>query len=484
MTIDFNGGIHEVILFKDGRRYDKSNFPILFNSIASVSVKFGNENLGTMEVQITPSLEDGFKILDSGLLGIGMTQKGQAPELLSQNGNASRSIIPKTPDSIVSSAKPSPPETGSGSVYPVLAIRFLYQDQLDNDQTEASTPWYVGICNVPDLSLTATEMIITMKAASQGVQASKFIATARFENESIFEAVQKLVKPFGIAISFDDDDTRTEELLKSKTYTGISAEPPLLTIKNILMTVDCYFSLISGDGKNANDEIRIKSRQSVNEGKIDFTFVLYRQIDPAKNVIPIYDFSLSSNGALFLPGGAFGSSQAGIDSETKDKVTLEVDDQSNRTKALSGNQAGAFKVPEGEGKTFGVSNGINPIFDVTISGDNIPVTQSGTLSNRPEIESKALSDGTLGLFYQITVPGLPRLRAMRLAQVIIGDNIKGISGPGQIYTITHRTGSDGWVSEIEFRRQPGLVDGASVDVRKTEPTARPTQSNSKKPIGI
>jgi len=486
VTIDFNGGIHEVVLFKDGKRYDRSNWPVFFNSIQSASVKFGNENLGTMEVALSPSMEDALSILASGLLGIGMTQKGQKPETIG-SASTSKSVIPKGTESIISSPKATDASASapSDSVYPILAIRFLYPDQLDNDGTEASTPWYAGICNVPELTMNSTEISITIKAASQGVMASKFIATTRFDKENMYDAIKKLADLFGLRMTFDEDDTQTEALLRSKTYTGISSEPPLMTIMNMLMQVDCTFMLHSGDGKTPQDEMRIKSRKSINEGRIDFTFVMYRQIDPAKNVIPIYDFSLNSNGALFLPGGAFGSSQTGVDSSTKKSVKLEVNDKSNKTKALTSNDAGMGRLPAAEGSTFGVSKGIQSIPpDVEMSGDRIPITQSGSLSNKSEIESKALTDGSLGISYTITVPGLPRLRAMRLSQVIIGDNIKGISGPGQVYTIEHRTGGDGWVSIIDFRRQPGLVDGASIDKRKTEPTATATTGKSKTPITI
>ena len=485
MTINYNGGIHEVVLFKDGERYDKSNFPQLFNSIASVTAKVGNQSLGTIEVQITPSFEDGITILNSGLLGIGLTQKGQKPKTAS--GDASdKSVTSKPIEDTV--ATPKAGESSSDfaeSIYPVLAVRFLYADQFDNDGTEASTPWYVGILNTPEVSFSASEISITMKAASNGVMASKFITTAKFENESIYDCITKLLEPYEIEITFDEDDSQTESLLQSETYSGISSEPAMMTVKNILLKVDCYFSLINGDDKQPANEIRIKSRKAVNEGKVDFTFVLYRQIDPANNVIPIYDLQIQSNGALFLPGGAFGSSQKGLDPTTKKIVKLEVNDKSNKTKGLTGSSAGMNKMVGSSGKVSGITNGLGTVSpDIDVSGDNIAITQRGTESNKDEIESKALTDGSLGLTYTITVPGLPRLRAIRLAQIIVGDNIKGISGLGQIYSVTHRTGSDGWVSEIDFKRQPGLVDGASIDKRDVEPLQRQTSGVSRSPTNI
>lgn len=474
MTINFNGGIHEVLLFKDGVKYDVNNFPALFRSIQSVEAETRALGLANLVVNITPNFSDAVKILESGLLGIGITEKGQSPELATSAASG-RSVTPVPVNNTVSSPKESSASDLAASIYPVLAVRFLYVDQTDNDGTEASTPWFVGMINVPDVNITGTDISITLKAYSNGIMASKFITTASFSDSKVYDAITELIKPYGLVITFDEDDDQTENLLKDKFYSGTSAEPPMMTVKNILLQIDCYFTLTNGDGKKPGNEIRIKSRKAMNEGKIDFTFVLWRQIDPANNVIPIYDFSLQSNGALFLAGGAFGSKQTGVDSSTKKVVTLEVDDKSNKTKGLSGNKAGMNRLPGESQKNLGVSNGVSAIpANQKISGDNIPIVQNGTMNNKGEIESKALTDGSLGLTYNITVPGLPRLSPLRLAQVIVGDNIVGISGPGQIWKVTHRTGSDGWVCEIEFKRQPGLVDGVTIDQRKLEAVDRPT----------
>ena len=468
MTITFNGGIHEVILLKDGKQYDVSNYPILFNSISSVSVDFGNQLLGSIEVQITPSFEDGFKILESGLLGTGLSDIGQKPET-TDSAASSKSQTSKPIESTVSSPKAGESDSESSSVVPIIAVRFLYPDQFDNDGTEATTPWFSGIVNAPSVSITGSEISITMHANSGGVYAAKLITTVSFQNKSIYECIEQLVKPYEMKISFDEDDSQTESLIKNSKYTGIVSEPPMTTIKNILLAVDCSFTLTNGDDKQPENQIRIKSRKAINEGDIDFTFVMFKQINPAENVIPIYDFQMQSNGALFLKGSVFGSSQSGVDALTKKDVKFEVTSTNNKTKALTSSKAGMNELPKKSATAYGIPNGIATVpTNMTVSGDSTGVNQRGTDSNMGEIESKSLGDGSLGLTFNLTVPGLPRLRAMRLAQVLIGDNVKGLSGVGQIYRVKHRTGSDGWVSEFEFKRQPGLTDGAKLDARQIE----------------
>ena len=79
MALTFNGGACEVVIFKEGIRFDRSNFSELFNSIGEVRAKVRAGGIAQISVKITPNFQDGLKILKSGILGVGISALGQAP---------------------------------------------------------------------------------------------------------------------------------------------------------------------------------------------------------------------------------------------------------------------------------------------------------------------------------------------------------------------------------------------------------------------
>ena len=137
-------------------------------------------------------------------------------------------------------------------------------------------------------------MTITIHGSASAGMLTALEGAMVFNNEPVISVVQKIVDPMGIKISFDDGDAQTTELLRSKKISGVFNEPRLTTLRNVLYRAGCEFYMLTGDNKQPVNEIRIKSRNSIAENKIKYTFVMYRQIDPTNNVIPMLDFKLDS----------------------------------------------------------------------------------------------------------------------------------------------------------------------------------------------
>lgn len=485
MALDFRGGYAEVVIIKEGLRFDKSNFPELFNSITEVRTKSRSKETAEIEVTVSPSFLDGLKILSSGLLGTGFSRKGQKPPA---TATPESSIKKEVPAKAISDMVSNPKQVNKGarsallsSSLPYMAVRFSYPDQTDNDGLPAETVWYSGLMGVPELDMNSTEISIKLKAHGVLVLLGAMEGAIIFRNEPMLDAVEKLAAPLGLTVSFDDGDTQTEALLRQKKVNGCFNEAKLTTIKTILFQADCDFMHLTGEGSEAKNEIRIKSRKAITDSKIDFTFVLYRQIDPTNNVIPIVNFALRSPGTLFMSGGAFGSFQRTVDPATKkvDKIFFTPEDFDGTSLNNNNSTGGTIPADTGDGNEFKGGVGVKDASDPNLAGRSDMTLARDGVTNKDEIQNSSREQ--LGNMWtaEITLPGLPRLRALTVAQVIVGDNVPGLTGPGQVNSVEHVWGGDGWTTTIEFRQQGAFSTADKVANFRAKPSVPQKIKNDK-----
>lgn len=494
MTLNFNGGTHDVIIYKQGERFDRTNLPYFFNSITSVEAQIAQGGLASIKVTLEPSFDDAIRILSSGLLGIGASSEGQVPQK-QQGGDSqagiggTKSVSSKNIDALTSQAAAN----GAGSeskadfeqtVAPFLAVRFMYPDQTDNDGSAAETPWYTGVCLEPHIDMSGSNITITMVATATASLLKHIQGASSFGDQPVLKVLKTLAESVNIELTFDPGDDETVSLLNNTMISGIYNEPKLQTIRNILYKLDCYWYFASGEDKEPNSEIRIKSRKSITESQVNFTFVMFRQIDPGNNIIPIYELSLESSGALFLPQGAFGSFQRGVDEGKKEVKTVAVKPEVLDSKQLTGTTASAGTLPMSD-KVAGGSTGITNDSDAELTGSSTPFYSRGTSkNNKDDIEAASKRALFGGIAYRLTLPGLPKLNMLGVAQVVIGDFVPGLSSVGWTEAITHTSDSSGWTSVVIFRQTPGVIDRKAAGFRKIEKVVGEPTGNFKNSIDI
>lgn len=493
MSLDFRGGYAEVVIFKEGLRFDKSNFPELFNSITEVRAKSRSKEAADITVVVSPSFLDGLKILQSGLLGTGLSRTGQKPPATATPDNQQKKELPaKSIEDSVSNPKQATNTSGSSllaSNLPYMAVRFSYPDQLDNDGLPAETIWYSGMMGIPELELHGNEIGLTLKAYGYMTFLGSLEGPIVFRNEPMIDAINRLASPLGLTVTFDEGDSQTADLLSRKKVTGCFNEAKLTTIRTILFQADCDFIHLTGEGSEAKNELRVKSRKAIADGKIDFTFVLYRQIDPTNNVIPMTNFQLRSPGNLFMAGSAFGSFQRTIDPSTKkvDKIFFKPEDFDGTTLNNNNSGGGALPSDTGTGAEMKGGVGIKDASDPNLAGRSDMTLARDGVTNKDEIQSS--SKAQLAAFWtaDIELPGLPRLRPLTVAQVIVGDNVPGLSGPGQVNSVEHVWDSNGWSSHIEFRQQGNFSTADKIGNFKAKasvPQKIKSDKNDKAPTSV
>lgn len=461
MTLTFRDGTHNVKIYRDGKKFDRENLSYFFNSISEVTAKLAAGNIATVKVTLTPSYEDGLKILASGLLGLYAAKLGQNPAPAGE-GSAGKTVSSKS-----TASKVSLPPAGKTQRQPLLApntsflaVQFLYNDQEDNDGSLAQTPWFTGVMTTPNVEVSSGGISITINAMGSGALLGTIQGVYTFENESALSVLNKLAKSIGIKIAFEKGDTETESLLTNKKITGGFNEPKLQSIKSVLHAADCFWTETTGTDAKPEAQIVVKSRKKFAEGQIEFTFVKFRQIDPSNNVIPIYDFSLGTTSNLFLAGAAFGSFQRCFNEKTKKVDTLDVSTKDIDGKSFSGSETTGGTLPSSTVQYGKGAIGVTDPSDAEVTGSSHMAVVRDDVKNTDEIKSTTKRAVFLGPTYTLVVPGLPKLRPLSMVQVIVGDKIPGLSGVCLVSSVLHKSDGGGWKSEIQLRQTGGLTDAS------------------------
>lgn len=471
MTINFNGGIHEVLLFKDGQQFDKTNLPYFFNSITSVEVKVPKDQGASIQITLEPSFDDGVKILSSGLLGYGHSAKGQkpAPQGESTKAKTSTSVENTTSQPAAAGAGSSSKASLGDQVTTFVGVRFRYPGQTDVDGSAAETPWFTGPMRQPQMEINGVDISITLFANATGALLSEIQGTSVFENQPAIDIIRTLAESIKIEVTFDASDTETESIL-SEPISLIVNEPKMQTIRNILYKFDCFFVMSSGTGKQPVSEIRIRSIKAITRDIIQYSFVTLRNIDPARNVIPIYNLSLESFGPLFSPQGSFGSFQRYVDESEKKVENVAVNPDVVENQRMTGADGAVGTLPK-SGEQFGGSSGVTDDSDPELTGSSTPAYSRGEeKTNIKEIEAATKRAAFDGLHYRLTLPGLPRLKPLVVCQVIVGDFIPGLSSAGWLQEVVHTSNNEGWLSTVLFTQTRSVIDKSAVTGFINKPT--------------
>lgn len=428
--------------------------------------------MGFITIEITPSLEDGLKILQSGLLGVGFPLGQMPQEIGSGSGSVSRS---SSAMSSTSAGSPSSDVTAAASTAPgpqcYVAVRFMYPGQEDSEGI-AETELYTGSCGIPNIQLNNGSITISISAYPESAVLAALEGTVVFPSgTNALDALKTLVDPMGMTIEFDDGDSETEAILQNKPVTGVWNEPRFEIAKRIIRSADCYFDI-------STSKMIIKSRSFISNSDITYTFVQFRNINPNENVFPLSDYELESPRSLFMHGGVFGSFQKDFTSDSKESEDFTVDSSDYDSQSLGGSNTGPGSLPKDSGAAdeVGGATGIKTTDAQLTGGGHLVLSRgaAGEINNKGEIRAKMNQTADSFVKVKMTSPGVPRLKPLTVAQVIIGDNIPGLSSPVLINVVEHVWDGSGWTTEIEARQMAATTAAAVSNDRPIEPQAQPS----------
>lgn len=433
MTLNFRGADKQIVILKDGNTYDKNNFAVFFNSIQRVHLKISSNRVADFEITVAPSLADGLKILQTGVLSV-MTGFAAKLEQTTQVKKET-AISPSFAQTQLEVSESADAKTLHDKNIPVFLIKLLWPGDKLPDGNEAETPWFTGSALNPDVSFDAKSFIFTIKGVSTASRVSGIYGTNVYKNMTIRDILEDIDN----TMTFVSDDDETTARLNSKTsfaYNDSTEEAiaRLLYESNIL-----YHTY--GNPKT----YFLRNRESVYTSRPVYQFVAFRQIDPNKNIYPIFSYSCEGLGRLFTGGLALGVLPKAYDMSKKELVT----------KAYSPSLSDeAITFIEKQKDTASQQGG------VTISQPTRVDTQGAQGSDKTPQDSRAENTALEAmqsyLNCTITTIGIPDILPNTMVDVRIGDDstgngLPGVSGKGMVTTVEHEYSMSGWLTTLNVR---------------------------------
>lgn len=464
-ALNFQGQGVEIVIFKAGEKVTAETYPAFFRSIASVRAEVKGGETSNVTIQLTPSLVDALAILGSGIIGSGIGPDVKLPD------DKLASII--SGPSVTSEENSASKGQSNFSYY---AVRFFYANG-------DSTPYYGGFNCQPHFTL-GKEIDITIKITGQHNLMAITGGPNRFENESALDVLKKIAAPYGIEITFDDEDDSTEETLSSTKISGSYNEDGESVIRRILTDLRCTYAKYDGDESSPKPQYRIKSTEYLSNQKPVYTFVMYRQVAPEMGVIPIEELSLESNGNLLAPGNVFGTFTRGVSSRTKEVKTKASSPSDFKRTGNSGTKSDSGAVPTdtGDGSAFGGATGLVDV-SADVAGNHGPGLDRSDASTMERAQAHSEMASMNMLVFHVKTPGLPLLRPQSKAILQIGDGKDGLEAfCGDVYVqeVVHDWGSMGWVTESKLRKSAGPIFNPAASESASVPPEAPSNKVSVK----
>lgn len=433
MSLQFRNSFARVAIWRGEKRFSAEDpgpyGPEFFNSITSVSCSTQYARQGDISVVIEPNISDGIKILKTGALGSG-TGFGI--------NNVATNPDDKTASKVVSQSL-------------MLEVSFMYPGETLSNGSPAETVKYYGTVQQPTFSLSASAISIELNARG----ASAFLAQLKKQisiKSDALSAVKTIASDNGVEISVSD---KAKEIMETTKIEFNENCFPNDAIKSIIFR---YLSTIitfrdDYDLSNGNKRTIFLSTAEENDAKKPkYQFVLYREIDPSNNIIPMYNYSYSGY-EFFLNGNAFGVGYKGYDRDSK-------------------------KEPESDSVIIEEKSTIKPS-DKDGTSATFSVYKDNKNSNKPDAINAADGRKTGYIKVSFDIPGIPDVFPDDNVSINILDRVPDLSGLFRVNKVSHKW--DGtWITSIDaqnitFSNEPLQA--------KVEPPKGANSSKSKKVNG-
>ena len=454
MSLSFRGADKEIVIFKGGNTYDKFNFPQLMQSISSVKIKIEQNRSALFEINVNPSREDGIKILQTGALTM-MTDyatKLETASFFKQEQNVSPSLS-ELEATITQAANILDTQ---GKSLPVVAIKLKWPGETLPNGNEAETPWFVGAATNPDVSFDLKAFSFTIKGTAVADRVAGVYGSKVFKNTTIIDILKKIDSSLKFKSLDDETTARVNNTKLSFAYNDSSkaAMERLLYETNIT-----YFT--------QDDTVYLKNRDAIYRSRPLYQFVAFRQINPAKNIYPIIEYSSDSLGRLLTGGLALGTLAKSYDMQKKEVVSEGI------SQSLNSEIKDAVKKQESS-----TDNGAPTISHPyrkelnTISSIENQIEPKSSAANRIEFSHKRSMDSYLEV--NLTTMGIPNILPGTMVDVRIGDDsngdgLPGVSGKGVVQVVEHLWDSSGWRSQLFVRIGASIGSVEYKDIPEFDP---------------
>lgn len=438
----FAGGTHEVFAIKNGKRWDKSNAPWLFNCVSSVRARVTAGHFADMTVTFSPPFQDAVFALESGILGITESRAAEPVKTGQQKSVSPQAAAPASTDK---------PQTATANAS-VWAVRFLYPS---GDDGEGSTRWYAGQSTGPAITFDGSTIEIAVHIAGVpsllGILGGAYIA----DNRPALDIIKELAKLVGVSIVFREKDAATEAYLQGRIVSYSWNGNYMGLIRKILLDARCSWVNTSNPAGKAGSNLLVVKDEVHNQTEIKYHFVALRQIAPGSGIIPVTQMSMQPPTTLFTAGGVYGTFRADMLTSEKrvEKSGSKFDDFAAKTTYQSQADGGASPDDSGDGDEVDVATGVKNAPTAAVAGSvagdvSRPDSKPGeTQTGRAEKARQEVTEA------QVTTPGLPDIAALDKINLVVGTGSAGFSAFSGIFRVDeveHASDDSGWTSNMKL----------------------------------
>jgi hypothetical protein len=406
--------------------------------IESINLKIGLMETFSLEVKICPPLEDAFRILNSGRLGLGFS-------------------VVKT-DSQSKSTNEGDGVSGSGGKVELnkIAVKLYYGGK----HSRVFTAYLLQ----PTIEMGSEGLEITLKGIGMLFESTKTPALLKGQKTPIEAVNAWLGNSTRLQVKFSDKARAVLGSFEKQDYaiTKSGYEAAVDLLKNH----GCSLYYHGSEGANSPAVVRIVHTEDMRKSH-GYTFVAFKQIDPNNGIFPILDFSAPVNNLVTSAAihGTFSSvfdkktkkaaqEDAGVDSMRKEVTDImSTQDGSVAGGAQSGDQ-------DQDGNFSGMEDGS--------SIGHIMGGIKGAISNTGDAVKGLVHDWMNHVFnYHITTVGIPDILPGVGVNIAVGE-IVALTNTYDLKSVEHSISSAGFETKLELLGTGGMIRGVAKKIRNTK----------------
>ena len=395
--------------------------------VESVNVKISLLRLFTVEVNLSPTLPAALKLLNSGLLGIGMNVKKSDEKV---SGTLSK----------ISTAA-SIAGFSLGDVNDSISLRKM---NIRMHYGGLHSGWFVCYLLAPQIDLSAEGINIKLN----GIGAT-FIHTKSSGNSvkkgNLADVVEDLLTA-GIDAEYEIDPDAEKILDKQVSFTQYKNN--LETVQEILMKHNCMH-LIQGADEKGKTKILVQTI-AASRKEANTSFIFYGQISPTERIFPGLDLSCPTTNVT-MPGGAWAH-------------TINV---MNTDKKKTGKPLESSDPKLAEEKKSNQTSPDQSVAAGNVSKDVEP-KQVHSNSKMADLFKNKYHSYTDKIFeYELTTVGVVDLMPGIMVHVQVGEGentIEVLSGNYDVFEVDHTFSKQGIETKLQLYRLGGTLQAGTEKV--------------------
>jgi len=436
------------------------------NSLNSVSVTLMSGGSSQIELNLTPTFSSAVEIIESGFLGFGFPlEKRNTPAI---GANLLNGVAIRSKTQISTSLKSSS-----------ISVKLGYGD-VGADPNKAISPWINGIITFPNISF-GEEINITLRGVGAFNKAASNDTTDTIDGERFDLLIKRLMRDaVNGEVKFSNQAAkRAEEIFVTRNQTDNNAS----FIRSIMDEYNFKFYESGGTDKDPKITLEVNNLSGILNGKVEFTLVMYGQINVPEKVYPVESFETNLTSKI-VSGPYFG--QKVTNTQTRDKKVVREEfgvDSFKKVNKSAGNSIQG-KFVEGKPTKGGATDGPPNLRDKTRAGTRKVTVKREENDNEQNtnVESET-NDAVAGSFTAtVTCPLIPEAKPNTLIKLLIHTGnvkkdktvFKSVSGIYRVHKVIHQVSDGGGTTTLELLRNFGAIDVEQENIAKTSQKGQPT----------